>query len=160
MISQPSAKNSDDLFTTAFNWLCTHLYAEAYSAFLSIEKESNNAALNFNLALCTMKAGEMQQAMNYIEKAMMQVRKAPLAITTNSVYDKLMALQNDTDYYSLPMDKDYAEQFPQNAEQRILRLAVDIYFNMKLWNKVRQIASILKNKNYKNVNDALEVNEK
>lgn len=157
MIPPQSIHNADQLFAAAFNMLFTHQYAEAYSIFSILDKEIENVAVSFNLALCCVEADEMNQAMMYIEKAMMQSRKImPSAITTNSVYDKLMNLQCNTDDYCMPMDKTYVLQFPINTEQRVLRLAVDIYCKMELWNKVHQTASIIKSKNYKNVITALE----
>ncbi len=134
-------------------------YAEAY---LLLSKETSRKISSlYNLALCSYFAGKYEQTIYRLDEALSTFRPAPDSNPVeDDLYNAIVRVQNATDAYQTGITEKYVQRFPGITKDNILRLKIDAYLALERWNKVIETAALLKNKNYRNVEEALHVAEK
>ncbi|MCC8173924.1 MAG: hypothetical protein LIO65_05980 [Odoribacter sp.] len=149
-----SAQSIDEAFVLSL--IVKQQYAEAYSI-LSVSEKLNKAGL-YNLALCLIYAEQYPLALSKLEE-LTPVRTTPSFYhpgKEEEVKKSISIKQNRTNSYKSPIDSKYTDKFPDILEESALRLKIDCYLTMGHWNKIIETAPLLRNKNYENVETALQ----
>ncbi len=134
-------------------------YAEVYQ--LLAKEPSRKVSSSYNLALCLFFANKYEQALYRLDEALTMLRPAPeMAPMEDELYNAILKVQNVTESYRVGVTEKYVLRFPGMMKNNILRLKVDAYLALERWNKIIEMATLLKSKNYRNVEEALRVAEK
>jgi len=141
----PSVK-SEQLAQCAFFCLLVGKQAEAFLCLLQLS-EQDDAAVQYNLALCYITANEWQTAANYLEKALssvkkIQVRKSSTAQQTIA-FKILRTIEAELSNTFPPMPPDFPQLFPEEAQQDITMVLIHVYKKCNLTDKAKMLAASL-----------------
>lgn len=118
-----------------------------------------SAPLLYNTALCLEQAGQREQALSCLEKALSRLRGSrgeQLRISgAEEALDILRECQCERAEYRFPMRMEEAACLPDYARERILRLMIDICAQLGDGTRVRSLAASLSGKHFANVEKAL-----
>ncbi|MCC8409182.1 hypothetical protein LJ707_09580 [Mucilaginibacter sp. UR6-1] len=132
-------------------------YAEAYV--LLKRAPTDEAATWYNLALCLYWLNNYRQTIMCLDHAQAQlpVHNNSMAQHTDEVHKALTNKQNQTNDHLQSISKKYVAQFTGLVYDAILRLKTDCWLLLGEYSRVIELASPLAYKNYRNVNDALQI---
>ena len=135
-------------------------YTQAYIFLTQALLEApEDASVFFNLGLCCLFAGNAEKALQYLETGIEKLNVGPLPQELRADVPMMQQLERqeaETDAYKAPMYSFETSYFFKRTKDRFLRLMVDGYVLTNNYLRVKQIADMLQNKSYKNVQAALE----
>jgi tetratricopeptide (TPR) repeat protein len=117
-------------------------FAEALLCLLEAEDETPER--RFNLALCYMKAGDYQTAVNHLEKALLLIKKAPPrkgGPERSEAYKTLRTMEVNAESYLAPMDAVFPDAFPAQAAEDITMALIHGYKKCGLFDKAKALAA-------------------
>ena len=159
LANQQKTNNNNKPIAQCDKWIAQLLsdkqYVEAYQL-LKTEPQQKLSTL-FNMALCMYFAKEYEQTLTKLDEALAKLQCPPdkQPLLYDDLYKKLEAIQNTSNSYLLGISDDYARNFQYLLKNNILRIKVDCYRALCLWNKVIELAALLKSHNYQNVESAV-----
>ena len=135
-------------------------YAQAY-ILLSQEliEAPEDASVYYNLGLCCLFAGQPAKALQYLDAGFEKLNTGSLPQEPKADMQILLAIEQqeaNTDAYKNAMYSFEILYFFKRTKDRFLRLIIDACVLMGDSVRARQIADMLKSKNYKNVQEALQ----
>ena len=150
-----SAQGNEDEFIAQL--LQQNKYVEA-SELLRKESAEEPSTL-FNMALCHYWVEQFQETLLYLHQAQLRLPASIRAsgLSNNPLSTTLGTKQNRSDGYTQPITKKYVTLFAPLVAEAIIRLKTDCWLRLGNYAKVIEIATPLANKNYKNINEALQV---
>ena len=157
--SQQYPNNSNGLSDKNDEWIVLLLsngqYVEAYRL-LKSEPQQKLSTI-FNLALCSYFAEEYEQTLSRLDEALAKLQPNPVDNTfvNDDLYKKLESIQNADDSYLQGMTEMYIRHFPYIVKNSILRIKIDCYLALSLWNRIIELAPLLKSYEYQNVEEAV-----
>gem|GEM_PF-1067680 len=114
------------------------------------EKEKDNPAAAFALALCYIRSEETSKAIPHLEQALRLTRSLsltqPNTAENTDTYIRLYQAQLNNQFYLDPIDTDFCTLFPKEAERTILLALIHAYRKMSMEEKVRQLSAGLSGK--------------
>ncbi|MBE9585132.1 hypothetical protein IM792_11785 [Mucilaginibacter sp. JRF] len=150
-----TATNTDEVLIT--HLLTQGRYAEAYA--LLKRAPTNEASTWYNLALCCYWLNNYRQTIMCLDHA-----QAQLPVTNNrgvqhtdELHKALSDKQNQTNDHLQSISKKYVAQFTGEVHDAIVRLKTDCWLLLGEYARVIELASPIAYKNYRNVNDALQI---
>lgn len=157
--TSPSGGNKSDIkekFTTAYGLYTTGFVADSYMIFKELAPQKH-PAVHVNLALCHMKVGEFSEAAQSLDVAASLLNNTdPEKLKADGTYSKLQKIQAASDCYLNPMKFETPSLYPRIAYETIMRLTADVCAEIGDAQKVERIAATLSDKNYANVERALQ----
>lgn len=132
-------------------------YAEAYML-LKTETPQRPAGM-FNLAVCFYWLGSYRETLVCLDKArmLMPIDQGGIRLNSDNFYKAIREKQNLADEYKLPITSKYIALFGGLAKDNITRLKTDCWLQLEVYQKVIEVATPIAHKNYKNIDDALQI---
>lgn len=148
-------------YQTEENFICQLIsenrIAEAYTL---LKRESANLpATQFNLALCFYWVENYKEAIACLDRAFAQLPAGMDNSNFNADQNDnaIRNRQNQTDSHRLPLTQKYISLFNAMVRDAIIRLKTDCWLQLGDFAKVIETAAPLTHKNYRNINEALQL---
>jgi tetratricopeptide (TPR) repeat protein len=118
-----------------FSLMSSGKYAAALLALKDIAKNGADSptyiSVNFNLALCYIKAGEFKDSIPCLEKALIMVKKIrnrqDYSAGKKTAYTEIRIKEIAESSYLEPMPEEYPLLFTGNAEEDIIMILIGVY---------------------------------
>ena len=120
--------------------------AASCELFAAHEREERDCvAAKTNLALCRIAAGDDHGALDLLDRALSLVKSTNAARGTprDEMYIRLRALQSEGKSHLAPMPLELPDALPRHAEERILRLLLDLCVRLDLRERAQNIRASL-----------------
>lgn len=119
-------------------------------------KEEKNSAVFFNIALCFFRAKDYQEAYLYLEKALSFLPKKLEYRFLQKNMSNLEQYEVEGNGYQEGMLYSTPIEFPSLAREQIIRLMVDVLFELGQMEEMLKKIQSLQNKNYKNIREKIK----
>jgi tetratricopeptide (TPR) repeat protein len=131
-------------------------YAQVYE--LLTKQEPRQPSALYNIALCLHWGGNYQDALSRLESIQLAINiENNSKLNGNSNYNTISARQSLTADYLHGMSEPYIKNFPELANDAIIRLKADCWLKLGNFAKVIAIATPIANKGYQDITDALQL---
>jgi tetratricopeptide (TPR) repeat protein len=131
-------------------------YAQVYE--LLTKQEPRQPSALYNMALCLHWGGNYQAALSRLESIQLATHIGnDNKLNGNSDYNAITTKQNQTNDYLHGMSEPYIKNFPELANDAIIRLKADCWLKLGNFAKVIAIATPIANKGYQDITDALQL---
>lgn len=153
-------KDENEIMSLACDLYERGAWAESFRLLLRLSSAgAKSASLFYNEALCVWHAGNVDKAIEYLEKALVclksgkreQEKPTGEEQTILTLYQQQCAQAQ----YTFAMRQEEVEYLPTYARERILRLLIDLCAQQNDGARVRTLAASLPSKNFENINKAL-----
>ena len=136
--------NQNAAVTDAIAYLRQGRSAEAF-LILSEPGNEKNPAARYALGLCHYKAGDLPAAISCFDQALSLLRTMPSkhrsAAENTETYLMLSKGQIADKIFLNPMDSSFCALFPKTAEQTIILASIEIYLQMGMKDKAKQLSA-------------------
>lgn len=131
-------------------------YEEAWIRMDTLERES--IPLLYNRALCLRDAEQYESVIPLLDRAsalLIPYERTPIPGETQTL-KVIREKQKDRETYLYPITFRYVDLFPHQLRDSILRFMTDTYLALGNKPKIREIATPLQSKGYRNIIEALK----
>lgn len=133
-------------------------YTEAYQLLITLTQTKKEVCNLFNLALCYYYGEIYQQTIYTLDEVLSLLMITPrnqALLPVDKDCKILLSKQNQSECYQSGITDEYFSYFPEIVKDSILRIKVDCYLHLQQWDRVLEVGNTIRNKGYKNVNNAI-----